>query len=170
MAADPYSLDNLHDIVEPAAISWWPPATGFWILLALLLVWMIATGLRVWMRYRRNGYRREALALLKQIEPELLHSQTRGSALAEVAVLLKRTALSAYPREGVAELSGEEWLAFLDRSGNMHDFSQGAAAIIGNISWQPQAGANLSDQNLKELINTVQHWINHHHHQQKGTS
>ncbi len=169
MAADPYSLDNLHDIVEPAAISWWPPATGFWILLALLLVWMIATGLRFWIRYRRNSYRREALVLLKQITPGLQPEQTRGSALAEVAVLLKRTALSTYPREDVAELSGEEWLAFLDRSGHTSRFSDGTAAILGNISWQPQAGANLSDQNLKELINTVQHWINHHH-RQKGTS
>lgn len=162
METDTYSLDNLHDIVEPAAISWWPPATGLWILLALLLVWMIAIGLRFWIRYRRNGYRREALALLKQITPELLHSQTRGSALAEVAVLLKRTALSAYPREEVAELSGEQWLAFLDRSSHTHDFSQGAAAIIGIISWQPQAGAKLSDQELKEIINSVQHWINSH--------
>lgn len=168
MAADPYSLDNLHDIVEPAAISWWPPATGFWILLALLLVWMLAIGLLFWIRYKRNGYRREALALLKQIEPGLQHAQTRGSALAEVAMLLKRTALSAYPRVEVAELSGEEWLAFLDGSGHTSHFSEGAAAILGNISWRPQAGINLSDRELKELVNTVQHWINHHH-QQKGT-
>lgn len=168
MESDPYSLDNLHDIVEPAAISWWPPAMGLWILLALLLVWMIAICLRLWIRYKGNSYRREALALLKQLEPGLQSAQTRGSALTEVAMLLKRTALSAYPREGVAELSGEEWLAFLDRSGNTHDFSQGAAAIIGNISWQPQAGANLSDQELKEIIGTVRHWINHHH-PQKGT-
>jgi len=168
MAADPYSLDNLQDIVEPAAISWWPPAAGLWILLALLLVWMIAIGLRLWIRYKRNSYRREALALLKHIEPGLQPAQTRGSALAEVALLLKRTALSAYPREDVAELSGEEWLAFLDRTGHTHDFSQGAAAVIGKISWQPQAGAMLSDQNLKEIVNAVQHWINHHL-QQKET-
>jgi len=162
MATDPYSLDNLHDIVEPAAISWWPPATGFWILLVLLLVWMTAIVLRLWIRYRRNAYRREALALLKQIEPGLQSAQTRGSALAEVATLLKRTALSAYPRGEVAELSGGEWLAFLDRSGRTHDFSQGTAAIIGNISWQPQTGANLSDQELNEILNSVQHWIKVH--------
>jgi hypothetical protein len=168
MEPDPYSLDNLHDIVEPAAISWWPPAMGLWITLALLLVWMIAIGLRLWIRYKGNSYRREALALLKQLEPGLQCAQTRGSALAEVAMLLKRTALSAYPREGVAKLSGEEWLAFLDHSGNTHDFSHSAAAIIGNISWQPQAGLKLSDQELKEIIGTVHHWINHHH-PQKGT-
>ena len=162
MAADPYTLDNLQDIVEPAAISWWPPATGFWIRVEMLLVWVSAIGLRLWIRYRRNSYRREALALLQQIESGLQPAQTRDFALAEMSMLLKRTALSAYPREEVAELTGEEWLAFLDHSGNTHDFSQGAAAIIGNISWQPQAGAKLSDQELKEIITTVQHWINHH--------
>lgn len=163
MEADPYTLDNLHDIVEPAAISWWPPAAGFWILLALLLVWMTAVALRIWIRYKQNSYRREALVLLKQIEPGLQLAQSRGQALAEVALMLKRTALSAYPRENVAELSGEEWLAFLDRSGNTKHFSRGAAAIIGNVSWQPQAGEKLSSQELKEIVSSVQHWISHHH-------
>lgn len=162
MEQDPYSLDNLQDIVEPAAVSWWPPATGFWILFALLLVWVSAIGLRLLIRYQRNSYRREALVLLKQIEPGLQPAQTRGSALGEAAMLLKRTALSAYPRKDVAKLSGEEWLAFLDGSGNTHDFSRGAASVIGSISWQPQAGASLSDEQLKEIVGAVRHWINHH--------
>lgn len=162
MESDPYSLDNLQDIVEPAAVSWWPPATGFWILFALLLVWGLAIGLRLLIRYKRNSYRREALALLKQIEPGLQPAQTRGSALGEVAMLLKRTALSAYPREDVARLSGEEWLAFLDRSGNTHDFSRSAASVIGSISWQPQAGASLSGEELKVVVGAVRHWINQH--------
>ena len=36
MTPDPYSLDNLRDIVEPASIPWWPPAPGVWLLLALV--------------------------------------------------------------------------------------------------------------------------------------
>ena len=41
LAASPTSDedgDRLNDIVAPAAVPWWPPAPGFWLLLALALV------------------------------------------------------------------------------------------------------------------------------------
>ncbi|MEN8213732.1 MAG: DUF4381 domain-containing protein [Pseudomonadota bacterium] len=163
MTADPFSLDNLHDIVEPAAIPMWPPAAGFWIVLALLLLWCAALGLLWWMRYRKNRYRREALALLRRIEPGLHAEKDREGALGEVALLLKRAALTAYPRKEVAELAGDEWLAFLDRSGNTTGFSRGAAAVFGRISWQPQAAAELSELEVSEVVNSVKSWIKGHH-------
>lgn len=163
MAADPYSLDNLHDIVEPTAIPMWPPAAGFWILLALLLLWLSAMGLLWLLRYRKNRYRREALVMLQGIEPQLQADNSRAAALAEVAQLLKRTALTAYPRREVAELSGDEWLAFLDRSGNTTSFSRGAASVIGRISWQPQVAAELSEREVGEIAKSVKSWIRSHH-------
>lgn len=160
--ADPYSLERLHDIVEPVAVSWWPPAAGLWLLLAMLLLWLTVLVLLAWLAYRRNRYRREALRLLGDISPALLDPRSRNDALGEVAQLLKRTALSAYPRAQVARLNGEQWLDFLDRSGGAGRFSQGAAALLGRISWQPQAGAKLSRQELKEIAAAARHWIIHH--------
>jgi hypothetical protein len=161
-AADPYSLDRLHDIVEPAAVSWWPPTLGLLLLLALLLLWLTVLLLLAWLAYRRNRYRREALRLLGDISPALIDPRSRAEALGEVARLLKRTALSAYPRAQVAQLSGERWLEFLDCSGGAGRFSQGAAALLGRISWQPQAGAELSRQELREIVAAARHWIKHH--------
>ena len=162
MASDPYSLDQLHDIVEPVAISWWPPATGFWLLLALLLVWCLAIALRSWIRYQRNTYRREALAQLDKIEPRLHASNSRDFALAEIAQLLKRVALTTCSREQVAALTGDRWLAFLDQSGNTSRFTLGPAAVIGQASWQARMDSPLSDQQLKEISTSTRHWIIHH--------
>ena len=67
MSPDPYSLDNLRDIVEPAFIPWWPPALGVWLLLALVAVWLVA-GLGLWwVRWRRRAYRRAGLRELRGI-------------------------------------------------------------------------------------------------------
>jgi len=162
MASDPYSLDQLHDIIEPAAISWWPPATGFWLLLALVLVWCLAIALRSWIRYQRNTYRREALAQLHKIVPRLHAADSRNSALAEIAQLLKRVALTTCAREKVAALTGNSWLAFLDQSGDNNRFTRGPAAAIGRASWQVRTDSSLSKRELKEISTTAQHWIAHH--------
>src|SRR5262245_3171457 len=42
-----------------------------------------------------------------------------------LALLVRRTALAAFPRQEVASLAGPAWLAFLDRSYGGHEFSQG---------------------------------------------
>ncbi|HUY02058.1 MAG TPA: DUF4381 domain-containing protein [Rhodocyclaceae bacterium] len=110
------ALSQLRDIHLPAPVSWWPPAPGWWLLAATLL--LSALGLYGWQRRRRrNRWRRIALGELarlralqasRQAQPEIL--------LSGLSILLRRAALSCFPREEVASLHGERWLAFLDRS------------------------------------------------------
>ena len=45
---------------------------------------------------------------------------------AELSILLRRAALTLFPREQVAGLSNEEWLQFLDNTGGEGQFQQGA--------------------------------------------
>lgn len=105
LAHDPASLENLHGIVEPAPVSlWWPLAPGWWAVLALLA---LATAIGIWrfVRARRlNAYRRQGLAELDITPPQ------------ELPALLKRVALSAYPRDEVAGLTGDRWIEFLNRT------------------------------------------------------
>ena len=73
-------------------------------LLAVVTGWWVYGRLR---RFRKNRYRRFALAELAVIEQEIQQPGKRAKALAEIPVLLKRTALAAFPRSDVAGLSGE---------------------------------------------------------------
>jgi hypothetical protein len=115
--SDPADLSNLRDIVVPPAVSFWPPAPGWWAVGVACLVaagLAIAVALRHW---QRNAYRREALRALETAEGN------------DISAILKRTALVAFPREQVASLSGPAWLAFLDRTGGTAFSNTGLLAL-----------------------------------------
>lgn len=147
------SLENLHDIVMPKAVPWWPPAPGWYVLSAVAAGLAIYFAIRAILCYRRNAYRREAIAML------LIASADTSSLTSEVAELLKRTALSAFPREQVASLTGEGWLAFLDRTGATKDFSQGPGRFLGGGQYGVDA---LSESESAALMSVAGSWIRNH--------
>jgi hypothetical protein len=85
-------LSQMADIHEPSPIGFWPPAPG-WIALGVIL--FIAVALLAYLlirRYRRNAYRRFALARWRAIEPGSAQAQTEAA-----LSLLKRICHHAYP-------------------------------------------------------------------------
>ncbi len=109
-------LAALQPLRTPEPLPWWPPAPGWWLLAALLLIALAWAAWRGWCRYRRNYYRRAARQDLQAILAR--HAEHRDSArtLGELNTLLKAVALHAFPRAEVAALSGERWRSFLNRS------------------------------------------------------
>ena len=111
MSDAPDTLVGMIDaLVEPAApvpVSLMPQTWG-WAVLALAVV-----GIAGWLILRRarhrhaSAYRRAALAELE-----------RAGTAADVAAILRRAALVAYPRADVAGLIGTDWVAFLSRTGS----------------------------------------------------
>ena len=88
-------------------------------------------------RFRKNRYRRLALEELAVIEQELQQPERRAKALAEIPVLLKWTALAAFPRSEVAGLSGEKWLAFLDKTIGGKRFHGGRGTVAARTGLCP---------------------------------
>ncbi|WP_158931037.1 DUF4381 domain-containing protein [Acidisphaera sp. S103] len=147
MAADPADLANLHDIVLPPAVPYWPPALGWWIVGFTLLAMALLVLARSMMRYRHNAYRREALRELDAIGP------IRDSATAQdVSAVLKRVALVTFGREQVASLSGRFWLAFLDRTG--------PGTVFGQMLPLPGFDGS-ADGDM--IAAAARRWIRHHH-------
>jgi hypothetical protein len=107
-------LAELHPLREPLPIGWWPPAPGWWVLAAILLVSLLALAVVLIRRYRANAYRRQALRQLALLQSEYQSGQDAGVHLARTNALLKSVALVAYPRRNVAASSGQDWLAFLN--------------------------------------------------------
>ena len=154
--ADPGSLDRLHDIALPPPVSWWPPAPGWYIVGAAVLV---LAGVAVWVlvaRWWKNRYRRAALRELDDIAA----APNSPIGLDRVADLVKRVALAAYPREQVASLNGEPWLEFLDASGQTDGFTCGPGRVLGGTLYSLDL---LFKHDVPDpLVTTVRHWIRHH--------
>lgn len=162
MSPDPTSLDRLHDVVAPPPTPWWPPAPGWLWLLSVLVVLALIALARFILHWLHNRYRHEALAALAQQESVLTDPQQRSHVVANVALLLKRTALTAFPRETVASLTGSAWLAFLDRTGRTTGFTTGPGQSLTRIAYNPTTSL-LDDTQACALFALVRHWLVHHH-------
>ena len=108
-----------------------------------------------WRSWNRNRYRREALQSLAKV---------RAMDTAEVAPalpeLLKRAALTAWPRDEVAALTGEPWHRFLDRTGGMDRFGAGAGRALDRLAYG--SAAALGRDELLDLYGAAEQWLRQH--------
>ncbi len=144
----------LRDIHLPAPASWWPPGPGWWLLLALI----IGGGLVIWYWRRRNGgqlrLRQLALQELQRIEGRFGQHDNERQVLENLSMLLRRIALSRYPREQVASLTGARWLQFLDGVTGADEFSKGPGRVLAEGPYNPALAANIPD-----LIEICRRWL-----------
>jgi len=140
-----------------------PQTIGWYVVFGLIL---FVTGYWVYgrlQRFQKNRYRRLALAELAVIEGELQQPEKCAEALVEIPVLLKWTALAAFPRSEVAGLSGERWLAFLDKTMGGKDFTEGGGRLLSELAYAPAPGiAELSDERIRNLLQLTRRWIERH--------
>lgn len=162
MQSDPTSLDRLHDIVPPPSVPWWPPAPAWYWVLGLLCIAIVVWLLRAFMHWQRNRYRREALAELAKHESALRDASQRGDALTALAELLKRTAITAFPRADVASLTGATWDGFLDRTAAKKSFAQGSGSLLEASAYDPRSTSSVDELKALELAHQVRDWIARH--------
>ena len=154
---DPASLQNLHDIVVPGSVAWWPPAPGWYAVMALAAVGAGALLWKAWRQWRRNRYRGEALSELSRIGKGGSNAE-----LSELPVLLKRAALSAWPREYVAGLVGPDWHRFLDESAGIDRFRSGAGVLLDKLAYASGGQRVLSGREAEAVLDAARLWIRRH--------
>lgn len=145
MNSDPASLENLYDIVEPPPVPWWPPAPGWWILAALLFAAACALAIHRYRKWRADAYRRAAL---RQVEA----ARTTG----ELATILKRTALAAFPRTEIASLAGAKWRRWLEKTGGQAASEEVARLLEVGVYRNPESSETSA------LAAFTLHWITRH--------
>jgi len=147
-------VSKLRDIHEPAAVSFWPLAPGWWALLGLLVaVPLLILGWRA-LRRRAKPARREALRELHQLREDYAKHGNVLRAVSEISMLIRRTCLARYPRADVAGLTGEAWLAFLDETGRTREFSTGAGRVLVSAPYQ-----NRADTDVDALVGVTTKWL-----------
>jgi hypothetical protein len=159
-AEDP--LSQLADIHLPDAVSFWPPAPGWWLLLAVVLFALTLLWHRQYLLWQQN--RRLQLVLAELARALRTHQQQSAQAAqanqAGLALLyacnslLKRVALLHHGEAEVAPLSGSAWLNFLDRTGGNTEFTIGAGKVLGDGEYRPRFEAD-----AEALYQVARHWI-----------
>ena len=161
-ADTPLALKPLQELPLPEPVSWAPQTIGWVAVAVLLMAAAIWAGWMGWRRYKRERYRRVALAELAEIEVALNDAQHRTAALTAIPSLIKRTSLAAAPRERVAALSGDEWLAFLKRTRGRFDERSGALLTL--VSYAPaEQIASITPLEAETLVSVARDWIQRHH-------
>ena len=141
----PGTLDQLHDFYRPALPSWMPQTIGWYIVFGVLFLLVAWAAWRMFARWRRNRYRREALRELEQAD------------VSARPVLLKRVALAAWPREEVASLTGEPWLQFLEIHDN--EFSKDQGRHLLDLEYRGVRPAPEQEQAVRQA---AADWIRRH--------
>ena len=153
------ALRSLKDIALPPQVSFMPQTWG-WLLVAVLLaaaalIWA-AVAYRKW---RRNAYRREALERLEGIEAAIGNPQGQAEAIAALCEVVKRTALSTWPRAQVAALSGAEWAQFIAAHG--HGAGERLKVLFDDLEYRQQAPMDADAAG--DLVLDTRRWIEEHH-------
>lgn len=150
-------LENLRDIHLPAPIGWWPPAPGWWILAALVLVGAVALSVWLTRRARRRRYRKLALLQLHALH-KIWQEQRDDIAFAQaINRLLKQTALAAFPAANIAALNGADWLDWLDRQLRKPRFTEPDVRPLATLyKREPEPLAP------EALRHAAQYWIRSH--------
>jgi membrane protein implicated in regulation of membrane protease activity len=159
-SADP--LAQLHDILLPPAISWWPLAWGWWLLLALL-AGCAAFAIYIWRRRKKRArYRLLALQELALINERYRQQNDSAEYLQQLTILLRRTALSAQPRRFPVDIKGEAWLHWLDNycPQARGEFTRGSGRVLltGPYEARPVIDADA-------LATLVRLWLQEHRNQ-----
>ncbi|MDB6143216.1 MAG: hypothetical protein JWP80_2260 [Pseudomonas sp.] len=161
------SLEQLQPLIPPAAVEFWPPAPGWWVLLFLLpfALWGLWRSRRHWPRKKVVADTEQPLdplrvAALEELAllPKPYDGAPAGAWLQQINALLKRLCRNHYPYSQSHTLNGRKWLAFLDNRCPAAGLTRWMVLVEG--AYKPEC--KLDDKAITGLNQAVATWIRKH--------
>lgn len=147
-------LSQLRDIEGLGAISWWPLAPGWWVLLAVSVA--VILGINV-LRKRPKQEKapdpqEEAARLLVELRAETSFRKKAE----KLSVLLRYLAMRRHGRAACAGLEGKAWLKWLARNDPAQfDWQYSGKALLE----APYAPDGFAGVDLEPMIAAAERWI-----------
>ena len=152
-----YLLDNLVETQVPQSISWLPQTLGWKILTILSIVLLIQKIYSTYQNYQSNAYRREALRWIEQYQ-----KTADTDFYKQLSSLLKKTALYAYKRKEVSQLTGSKWEHWLDQQCQQTSFVTSCPDVLHQLAYMPISPLCLQTERYRDLLEQITLWIKHH--------
>lgn len=145
--------DTLRGIHLPDAISWWPPAIGWWILLALIIAGFIFVP-KAYRYLTFTPYNKVAKIAFDNIVLHYDNDKDATNLLIETSKLLRQIAMTCYGRENIAQLTGNDWIQTLNNMSEENHFTDDIKEWLINAPYQKNISID-----PKQLISTVHDWL-----------
>ena len=159
-------LMQLRDIDLPPLVHWWPLATGWWVLFALVLITL--GGLCVVIYRRARSRRHQALLEISQLRASQQQLSTLELAT-ELSILLHRFVIAQHQASRRAgnhphpAMGGEAWKAYLCTGNSHSNKAQMDSEIAAFIALAPYCNAATADQTAQPtpalLLSSTERWI-----------
>ncbi|GAA5315021.1 MAG: hypothetical protein AseanaTS_02250 [Candidatus Pelagadaptatus aseana] len=153
-------LSNMAEVVQPAAISWWPDTPLGWLFGAVAVAVMVRQGWCGYRRWRRNAYRRMALEQIDRLQQRF--QQGDSEALKCLPALLRQTLLAILPRETVVALQGDIWPQFLRHSWPDGETVASVSEFCALAYMPPEQRQSISDQQAQHHFIWCRGWLRDH--------
>lgn len=148
----------LRDIRGLDEMGWWPPAPGWWLVFAAMVVAVVLTWLLSarWLS-RRTAWRYHARRRLRQLRAEAQWRDPK-EVLSGLSALLRVVAMARFGRRDCAGLTGVDWLGWLSEHDPQRFDWSARGPLLLRLPYAP--GANEADRReLGALIDAVERWV-----------
>ena len=159
---------DLRDIHLPEPVSWWPVAPGWWLVIAavLLILFIIFISRKI---YLSRQLKRDIVTELENIKQQFRASNNKSQLAKSLSILLRRASITFYPAEDTAGLTGENWLAYLDETGNHarseKTFHSETGKVLLSAPYLPEKSD--LDFDAQALLQLCESWLLAPHHKKQ---
>lgn len=147
----------LRDIHLPDPVSWWPPAIGWWLLSAAVILiafslWAVVRRMTPWRRRKKLLYL--AAKELDRIEQEYDTTRDGRTALQRLSILMRRVSMSIFGRRAVAGVCGQRWADWLANAIRLDSARAGCIRVLVEGPYRPT-----DPDELPELFVYCRAWL-----------
>lgn len=146
-------LEQLEDVAAPGAAPWFPPAPGWWVVAALVLVGLYFAVRFLADRRRQSLYRREASELLEALDQQWQRDHDDRAYAIAAHQLVRRVAIHVGGRDAVARLTGRRFIDYVNVLSNAA-LSRRAGEMLSEASYRRSA-----DLDIDMLRTEVAAWL-----------
>lgn len=154
-------LMMLRDIHQPAEVSFWPLAPGWWGMISLFMIVILLAWWMLWPKLQRRWRVQYWQKKLSQLAKAAKQPKRCHKALMHTSVLLHQLAYQNYPDRTEDQFKPDEWFQFLNQTSDpQQPFTNEFKLALTQGPYNPKF--HLSESQSQQLYSTIFAWVKKH--------